>query len=43
MKTLSTALLAETVIANRKAQKLTQAGLSKQTGINRTLLSRLEA
>ena len=43
MKTLSASLLAETVTANRKAQKLTQAGLSKQTGINRTLLSRLEA
>ena len=43
MKKLSPRLLANTVAARRKEQKLTQAALSKLTGINRALLSRLES
>ena len=43
MKHLSLKLLSEAVSTARKAQKLTQAELSKQTGINRSLLSRLES
>ena len=43
MKKLSLPLLAETVESRRKAKKLTQAQLSKLTGINRSLLSRLES
>ena len=43
MKKLSIPLLAETVESRRKAKKLTQAQLSKLTGINRSLLSRLES
>lgn len=42
MKKLSKALLAETVISKRKALGLTQQQLSDKTGINRSLLSRLE-
>ena len=42
MKKLSLKLLSETVSANRKARKITQLQLSKLTGINRSLLSRLE-
>ena len=36
-------LLADTVVSRRKAMKITQAQLSKTTGINRGLLSRLES
>ena len=36
-------LLADTVVSRRKAGKITQAQLSKATGINRGLLSRLES
>ncbi|MCH5191187.1 MAG: nucleotide sugar dehydrogenase [Oscillospiraceae bacterium] len=43
MKKLSLKLLADTVVSKRKAQKITQARLAESTGINRTLLSRLEA
>lgn len=43
MKKLSMQLLADTVVSRRKALKITQAQLSKTTGIHRGLLSRLEA
>ena len=43
MKQLAINLLAEVVISHRNAKKLTQAQVAKLTGINRTLLSRLEA
>ena len=43
MKKLSIQLLADTVVSRRKAGKITQAQLSKATGINRGLLSRLES
>ena len=43
MKKFSPHLLAKVVSARRKGQKLTQAELAKMTGINRTLLSRLES
>ena len=42
MKKLSPALLAETVRARRKEKHLTQARLSELTGINRSMLGRLE-
>ena len=42
MKKLSETLLAQTVAAQRKAMHLTQMQLSKATGINRALLSRIE-
>ena len=43
MKTLSLRLLAETVAARRKALSITQAQLAKATGMNRSILSRLES
>ena len=43
MKHLSLKLLAGTVAGRRKALKLSQAALSERTGINRSILSRLEA
>ena len=43
MKKLSLQLLAETVVSRRKAQKITQTQLAKVAGMNRSLLSRLEA
>jgi UDPglucose 6-dehydrogenase len=43
MKKLSSKLLAETVIKNRKALNMTQVELAKATGINRALLSRIES
>lgn len=43
MKRLSLNLLAQTVLSRRKALKITQVDLSKATGINRGLLSRLES
>lgn len=43
MKKLSLHLLAQTVLSRRKALKITQVELSKATGINRGLLSRLES
>ena len=42
MKHLSLKLLAETVVIKRKALKLSQAAVSDKTGINRSILSRLE-
>ena len=42
MKHLSLKLLAETVIGRRKILKLSQAALAEKTGINRSILSRLE-
>ena len=43
MKHLSLTLLAGTVTGRRKSKKLSQAALSRMAGINRSLLSRLEA
>jgi len=43
MKHLSIKLLSEAVTSGRKKQKLSQSELSKRTGINRSILSRLEA
>ncbi len=43
MNHLSLSLLAETVTGRRKALKLSQSELSKATGINRSILSRLES
>ena len=42
MKTFSLSKLAETVLTQRKALHITQQDLSGKTGINRSLLSRLE-
>ena len=43
MKTISLHLLAETVHSLRKSKEITQAQLSELTGINRSILSRLES
>ncbi|MBR5730397.1 MAG: helix-turn-helix domain-containing protein, partial [Firmicutes bacterium] len=43
MKQLARKLLADVVVSHRNAKKMTQAQLAEQTGINRTLISRLEA
>lgn len=43
MKKLSIQLLADTVSSKRKAKKITQAELAKETGINRALISKLES
>ena len=43
MKHLSLKLLSETVVARRKAMKLSQAALAKKANINRSILSKLEA
>jgi len=42
MKKLSTAQLADTIIRLRKQQHMTQAQLAAATGINRSLISRME-
>lgn len=42
MKHLSTAKLSEIVVSKRKAMKLSQSVTAERTGINRSLLSRLE-
>ena len=42
MKKLSLPLLADTVISRRKVLKMTQAELAKRTGMNRSMLSKLE-
>ncbi len=42
MKKLSAALLAETVKKQRKAKHITQVGLAELTGINRSMIGRLE-
>ena len=43
MKKLSLKLLSETIFFSRKAKKLTQAQLASAVGMNRSILSRLEA
>ncbi len=43
MKKLSPALLAETIRAQRKAKNITQAQLSGLTGINRSMIGRIES
>lgn len=43
MKKISLALLAETVVSQRKAKQITQVQLSQLTNINRSILSRLES
>ena len=43
MKKLSITKMANTIIAKRKEQKLTQAQLAEMTGINRGMISRLES
>ena len=43
MKHLSLKLLSEIVVSRRKALKLSQAALAEKSGINRSLLSRLES
>ena len=43
MKKISPALLAEAVLSRRRSKKITQSQLSALTGINRSLLSKLEA
>ena len=43
MKELSLHLLSQIVISQRKVLRMTQAAVSKETGINRGLLSRLES
>ena len=43
MKHLSLKLLAETVVGKRKAIKMSQVTLAEKTGINRSILSRLES
>ncbi len=43
MTTLSLSLLAKTVTAKRKKLKLSQTVLSQKTGINRSLISRIES
>ena len=42
MKKISYKKMADTIIAKRKEQKLTQAQLAKMTGIHRAMVSRLE-
>jgi len=42
MKKLSISLLSDTVVSRRKALKMTQADLAKRTGMNRSMLSKLE-
>ena len=42
MKKLSMTLLADTVVRQRKSKRLTQKQLSDLTGVNRTMISRLE-
>ncbi|MBU5481553.1 nucleotide sugar dehydrogenase [Blautia sp. MSJ-19] len=43
MKKLSVTKMADTIVAKRKAQKLTQAQLAEMTNINRGMISRLES
>ena len=43
MKKLSLELLAKAVADGRKVQNITQSELAKATGINRSILSRLES
>ena len=43
MRKFSLQLLAETIVSKRKALKITQAQLAEKTGINRSMLSKLES
>ena len=43
MKKLSYKKMADTIIAKRKEQKVTQAQLAEMTGIHRGMISRLES
>ena len=43
MRTISKALLAKTVTSRRNELKITQGALAEKTGINRSLISRLES
>lgn len=43
MKRLSLKLLADTVVSSRKALKMTQQDLADKTGMNRTIIGRLES
>ena len=43
MKKFSSKYLADTVLSARKAKKITQQQLADRTGINRSMLSHLEA
>ena len=43
MKKLSLPLLSDAVTSRRKALKMTQAELAKRTGMNRSILSKLES
>ena len=43
MKKLSVKKMADTIINQRKNLKITQAQLAEMTGINRTMISRLES
>ena len=43
MQKISYTKMADTIIAKRKEQKLTQAQLAEKTGINRGMISRLES
>ena len=42
MRTLSLSLLSETIVSRRKALRMTQTQLAKETGMNRSILSNLE-
>ena len=42
MKKISTKLIAATVSSKRKGKKLTQAQLAELTGINRSMIGRIE-
>lgn len=42
MKTFSLKLLADTVVKSRRSLKMTQQDLAEKTGMNRTMISRLE-
>ena len=42
MKKISISLLSDTVVSRRKALKMTQTDLAKKTGMNRSVLSKLE-
>ena len=42
MRTLSLSLLSDTIVSRRKALRMTQAQLAKETCMNRSILSNLE-
>ena len=43
MKRLSSTKLSQTILANRKSQSMSQASLAEATGINRSMISHIEA